>query len=93
MKILKEYVRNRARPEGCIAECYLAEECISFCNSFIDHPIQVDSLGHNQNVTNEGNTEGRPLGSGTSIMLSDEMLECAHRYVLFNTAIVEPFLE
>ncbi|XP_042413231.1 uncharacterized protein LOC122002205 [Zingiber officinale] len=26
MKMLKGYVKNRARPEGCIAECYLAEE-------------------------------------------------------------------
>ncbi|KAK9213934.1 hypothetical protein WN944_005920 [Citrus x changshan-huyou] len=27
MKTLKGYIRNRARPEGCIAECCLAEEC------------------------------------------------------------------
>ncbi|XP_013608049.1 PREDICTED: uncharacterized protein LOC106314771 [Brassica oleracea var. oleracea] len=28
MKVLKDYVRNTARPEGCIAESYLAEECM-----------------------------------------------------------------
>ncbi|XP_024006560.1 uncharacterized protein LOC112083065 [Eutrema salsugineum] len=27
MKVLKDFIRNPARPEGCIAEAYLAEEC------------------------------------------------------------------
>ena len=31
MKVLKGYVRNRNRPEGCIVECYIAEEAIEFC--------------------------------------------------------------
>ncbi|XP_010490106.1 PREDICTED: uncharacterized protein LOC104767831 [Camelina sativa] len=30
-KVLKDFVRNPARPEGCIAESYLAEECMEFC--------------------------------------------------------------
>ena len=30
MKVLKDFVRNPARPEGCIAESYLAEECMNF---------------------------------------------------------------
>ncbi|XP_042404675.1 uncharacterized protein LOC121994831 [Zingiber officinale] len=34
MKILKGYVKNRARPEGCIAECYLAEERMRFCSAY-----------------------------------------------------------
>ncbi|XXG73683.1 hypothetical protein AAC387_Pa07g2558 [Persea americana] len=29
---LKSYVRNRSRPEGSIAEGYLAEECLTFCS-------------------------------------------------------------
>ena len=35
MKKLKGYVRNKARPEGCIGECYLAEECMRFCSGYI----------------------------------------------------------
>ncbi|XP_062111807.1 uncharacterized protein LOC133823196 [Humulus lupulus] len=42
MKLLKDYVRNRARPEGCIAECYLVDECVSFCNEFTDHSIELN---------------------------------------------------
>ncbi|CAL9018480.1 unnamed protein product, partial [Prunus brigantina] len=31
MKVLKGYVQNRTRPEGCIAERYIAEEAVEFC--------------------------------------------------------------
>jgi hypothetical protein len=33
---LKRYVRNRARPEGSIAEAYIAEECLTFCSKFME---------------------------------------------------------
>lgn len=94
MKILKGYVRNPARPEGCIAECYLADECMSFCNKNMKTTIEVDyQVGRNQDFDNDVILEGRPISGGTSITLSDELLETAHRCVLFNTAIVEPYLE
>ena len=35
MKILKGYVRNRSRPEGCIVECYIAEEAVEFCSEYM----------------------------------------------------------
>jgi len=33
---LKCYVRNRARPEGSIAEAYVADECLTFCSKYMD---------------------------------------------------------
>ena len=33
---LKRYVRNRARPEGSIAEAYIADECLTFCTKYMD---------------------------------------------------------
>jgi hypothetical protein len=33
---LKRYVRNRARPEGSIAEAYIDEECLTFCSKFME---------------------------------------------------------
>jgi hypothetical protein len=33
---LKRYVRNRARPEGSIAEAYIADECLTFCFRYMD---------------------------------------------------------
>ena len=43
MAVLKKYVRNRSRPEGCIAKGYGTEEVIEFCVDFIDElsPIGV----------------------------------------------------
>ncbi|KAI3778420.1 hypothetical protein L2E82_07700 [Cichorium intybus] len=35
MKKLKNYVRNKARPEGCMAEGYVAEEALTFCSMYL----------------------------------------------------------
>ncbi|XP_062086476.1 uncharacterized protein LOC133792584 [Humulus lupulus] len=94
MKILKDYVRNRARPEGCITECYLADECVSFCNEFTDHSIELNTKeGRNEEWSNDVILEGRPISRRKEIILTDELLEIAHRYILLNTSVVEPFLE
>ena len=37
----KGYVRNRARPEGSIAEAYIATESLTFCSKYIE---TVDQL-------------------------------------------------
>jgi hypothetical protein len=31
----KRYVRNKARLEGSIAKCYIAEECLTFCSMYL----------------------------------------------------------
>jgi len=36
LRRLKSYVRNKARPEGCIAEAYIAQECVHFCSRYLD---------------------------------------------------------
>ncbi|XP_025662248.1 uncharacterized protein [Arachis hypogaea] len=33
---LKSYVRNKAAPEGCIAEGYIIEECLTFCSRYLE---------------------------------------------------------
>ncbi|CAL9018527.1 unnamed protein product [Prunus brigantina] len=42
MKVLKGYVQNRTRPEGCIAERYIAEEDVEFCT---EHLSDVSTVG------------------------------------------------
>ncbi|KAI5348822.1 hypothetical protein L3X38_001709 [Prunus dulcis] len=42
MKVLKGYVQNRTRPEGCIAERYIAEEAVEFCTQ---HLSDVSTIG------------------------------------------------
>ena len=56
MAVLKKFVRNRSRPEGCIAKGYGTEEVIEFYVDFIDYlnPIGVPML----------RLEGRLKGKG-----------------------------
>ncbi|CAM8938710.1 unnamed protein product [Rhodiola kirilowii] len=41
MKILKSYVRNRHRPEGCIVEGYITEEAVEFCTNFLGNTAAI----------------------------------------------------
>lgn len=94
MKKLKGYVRNRARPEGCIVKCYLADECMSYFSRCIKQVADMDChQRRNEEYMHDMILEGRPISKGSIIELTDERLESAHRYVLFNTAEVEPYLQ
>ena len=94
MKTLKDYVRNYARPEGCIAESYLAEECMRFFNEFMKKSLNMEE----KEVRNEDHEDiailkGRPISAAKTITLSSTEKEIAHLAVLMNIAMVEPFLE
>ena len=39
----KGYVRNRARPEGSIAEAYIAIEALTFCSKYIETADQLSN--------------------------------------------------
>ena len=97
---LKRFVRNMARPEGSIAEAYVANECLNACSRYFD---DVDTR-HNR----EGrNRERVPMSTcGLSIFQHGANLLGAPRltydekdydrmvwYVLNNTTEVEPFIE
>ncbi|TYJ96367.1 hypothetical protein E5676_scaffold1159G00290 [Cucumis melo var. makuwa] len=94
MKVPKAYVRNRARPEGCIVEGYLADECVSFSSGFFNEPPELfHKECRNEELENNVILEGRPISARISIMMDDDDLKNAHRYVLFNTTEIEPFVE
>ena len=88
MKTLKGYVRNRNRPEGCIAECYIAEEAIEFCTEYysdmsaIGNPIEKDNV-----------QVGNPLPGGRAVVVEIQELQQAHHYVLQNSIEVQPYIE
>ena len=56
MKELKKYVKNRARPEGCIAESYVSNEYVRYCTKSV-HQTDKDT-----------NRSG-PVGKATRIVL------------------------
>ena len=89
MKILKGYVRNRNRPEGCIAECYIAEEAIEFCTEyFSDMDAVGDPFGQKENIQVDG-----PILGGRVTSIDHNQWVQAHLYVLENTAEVQPYIQ
>ena len=93
---LKRYVWNRARPEGCIAMRYIADECVQFCSGFIKETVDVYQRQerNDEDVASNSILEGRPISAGVSYEFNDDFLyESAHRYILFNSTVVEPYLE
>ena len=90
MKVLKGYVRNRNRPEGCIAECYIAEEALEFCTEYISG---MDAIGIPCSMKDEWKC-GKPLLGGHTITIHDyKLVEKAHHYVLQNTTLMQPYIE
>lgn len=95
MKTLKAYVKNYARPEACMAEGYLAGECIAFCLEFLKNSVPIqEAVNRNEDIETDGLVvEGRPLQKGVDVILSDRERDIAHRYVLMNLAAMDPYVE
>ena len=54
MKKLKYYVRNKARPEGSIAEGYVSEEALEFCSMYLkDAQNRYNGVERNEDVVVE----------------------------------------
>ncbi|WVZ83970.1 hypothetical protein U9M48_031056 [Paspalum notatum var. saurae] len=52
---LKHYVRNRARPEGSIAEAYIVDECLTFCSRYFgDVETRFNRQGRQSSCQDDG---------------------------------------
>ena len=100
LSTLKAYVRNRSRPEGSIAEGYLAEECVVFCARYLD---DVETRSNRASRNHDGNIDtgvelpiffnpGRHLRGVNIVNWDVDTMKRAHQYVLFNCEIVKQFL-
>ncbi|KAL7214822.1 hypothetical protein ACSBR1_027078 [Camellia fascicularis] len=88
---LKQYVRNRARPEGSIAKGYLMEECMNFCAQYLND-VETKSSRPVRNYSGDDNL-GHAIGENTTFYLDNTSWVQAHRYILFNTSAVQPFIK
>ena len=86
MKVLNSYVRNRNRSEGCIVECYIAEEAIEFCTEYLSN---VDAIGIPIGPRIDHKI-GTPLPRRFVMKVDPITLLQAHHYVFENTTIVQP---
>ncbi|KAL4021062.1 hypothetical protein IC575_019851 [Cucumis melo] len=59
LRTLKQYVRNKARPEGSIAEAFIMNECLTFCSMYL---IGIETR-FNRNPRND-DSMNRQLGCG-----------------------------
>lgn len=91
-KTLKGYVRNHAKPEGCMAKRYELEESCGFASEY---------LGAGQSsVKRVWESEEDPTmndifleGKGKVRILDQALLEEIHDFVIDNVDIVEPYRE
>ncbi|KAF5446854.1 hypothetical protein F2P56_032452 [Juglans regia] len=98
----KRYVKNKARPEGSIAEAYVHVECLTFCSTYL-HDIETTFNREERNVdVGQDHQEGslfvfsqkvRLMGSSSSKRLDDPLFAKAEWYVLNNCPEIEQYLE
>ena len=95
-------MRNKARPEGSIAEAYTVNEALMFCSMYLrgietrfsrvernDDDREKQARGHLPIFSQQA----RPIGGRQLVQLSKEELEKAHWYVINNCHELQPYLE
>jgi len=99
---LKKYVKNRARPEGSIAEAYIVNEALTFCSMYLTGvETRFNRLARNWVDDEERivkkisvfDTRCRPIGKMTPVTLDTHLREKAEWYVLHNCSEIQQFIE
>jgi hypothetical protein len=102
LRTLKGYVRNKAHPEGSIAEGYISEECMTFCSWYL-HDMDTKFNRPERNVDASQNEATSGLSVFASVnrnrqnytfeTLSKSELQMAHHYILTNCEEIAPWVE
>jgi hypothetical protein len=96
---LKRYVRNRARPEGSIAEAYVADECLTFCSKYMDDiETRFNRKPRNVGFSNEDDYDVDVFGHGVNFTSAYEYVydndyDQMVWYVLNNCSEVEKYVK
>ncbi|HET7732936.1 MAG TPA: DUF4218 domain-containing protein [Paludibacter sp.] len=90
MKDIKAHVRNRYRPEGCIAEESIAQETIEFLADYKKYMV-TNGIPHDEHELDE-NEDREPLLAGKPTEVSSELWDKAHLCVLLNLDEVMPYV-
>ncbi|RVW49583.1 hypothetical protein CK203_076745 [Vitis vinifera] len=99
---LKRYVRNKARPEGSIAEAYIVNEALMFCSMYLTGIETRFNRSERNEDRFEDRVQGclsifsqqaRPLGSRQHLQFSKEELTKAHWYIMNNCPELRPYLD
>ncbi|PKA59464.1 hypothetical protein AXF42_Ash016488 [Apostasia shenzhenica] len=100
--VLKNLIRNRARPEASVAEGFFALECMDLCARYL-HSVETkyNRLERNDDESCQKFSgklfvflqSRRPIGVGKVRLLDDFEWEQAHSYILKNTDEVQPYYQ
>ena len=88
---LKHFVKNRARPEGSIAEAYVVEEALTFVARYLEDKKSVDEVQVRE-LSVFRSEMCVPYGMMKPIVLDDEQKENAEWYIYTNCPEVDPYL-
>lgn len=92
MKVLKHFVRQRARPEGSMAEGYIVQESLYYVTEYLltidRHAPRLWSEDDDEKVSGEV-VQGR----GKETQLSFEIREKINTFILYNSERMQKWLE
>jgi hypothetical protein len=88
MKTLKGHVRNMARPEACMAEGYLKDECIRFITEYLQGFEVTDKRVWDADEE-YGDAEEVLQGGGKTYIMTPALRDMAHQYVLSNVSCLQ----
>ena len=88
MKTLKNHVRNMARPEACMVEGYLKDECIGFITEYLQS-FEVTNRRVWDADEEYGDAEEVLQGAGKAYVMTPALRDLAHQYVLSNASCLE----
>ncbi|CAN1294319.1 hypothetical protein LINPERPRIM_LOCUS22409 [Linum perenne] len=99
---LKAHVTNRAHPEASITEWNIANESIEYCSRYFEdvetrfnRPARNNDEMDHVSMTDApiNMISGRSIGKVSNVTLDEKTIIQAHRYVLYNSDVVQPFIE
>ena len=99
---LKQYVRNKARPEGSIAEAYIVNEALTFGSMYL-HGVEIQfNRGYRHDLSGQREEKrqlsvfqncGWPLGKKNDAQITFDLFDKDHWYILNNCPQVQPYIE
>ena len=90
MKTLKGYVRQRAQPEGSMARGYIMEEALGFCTEYMQNCTVTSRRVWDDKEEPSTNDEVLQ-GKGRRRVLSPQLQQWIHEFVLNNAEILEDY--
>ena len=92
LKTLKGYVRQRAQPEGSKARGYIMEEALGFCTEYMQNCTMTARRVWDDKEEPSMNDEVLQ-GKGRRRLLSPELQQWIHEFVINNAEILEDYRE